>query len=108
MQINKWLLEACHSNLLYLRADFEPNACEMLSLRKVTGKIVKRRSLFLPCSRVCTFYFIQPVSDADHVLLFLSVFFFCESTFPLLHMNSFDGTFTSFIQLILVFLRMSQ
>lgn len=34
-------------------------------------------------------------------------FFSSESTFPLLRMNRFDGTFTSFIQPILVFLRIS-
>lgn len=86
-----------------LREAFEENA-EMLSLRKFTWKILKWRILLLLCSGACTLYYIQLVSNTAHDLFI----YFCGSTFPLLHMNRFDGIFTSFIQPILVFFRISR
>lgn len=89
-----------------LRAASEEDASEMLPLSKVTWKILKWRILLLLRSEACTLCFIQPVSNGARVVFF--IFFFCGSTFPLLHMNRFDGTLTSFIQPVLVFLRISR
>lgn len=72
---------------------------EMFSVRKVTWKILEWRILLRLCSHYISFNSFQMSS-----MLFFG-FFLLNFTFPLLHMNRFDGTFTSFIHPILVFLR---